>query len=262
LDRDQVAESIRALYRTGDYMPSASNFQPDGWGVRVDFVVRETTFFQSSDHSRPGDAATEASSDCRGAASAGTSLPSRRGERGVGTTARAAEGRRAVRAQVSADTVPHTQDHQMDVIITIHAGTTCADQRSAAYEWDGVWKAGNSCAVETKAGGQVTASRVQRATTRVRNFLVEKGALERPSRSAARKLRREKQHHSAGTGGKRQVPLVRITVTGAKFSGGELKNWCQMYQEGAVDTDLLEEGKRNIRERLERNGYSTRVWST
>ena len=28
-----------------------------------------------------------------------------------------------------------------------------------------------------------------------------------------------------------------------------------MYQEGAVDTDLLEEGKRNIRERLERDGY-------
>jgi len=28
-----------------------------------------------------------------------------------------------------------------------------------------------------------------------------------------------------------------------------------IYQEGAVDPDLLEEGKRNIRERLEREGY-------
>jgi outer membrane protein assembly factor BamA len=43
-------------------------------------------------------------------------------------------------------------------------------------------------------------------------------------------------------------------VTGAKFSGGELKKLVPVYQEGAVDTDLLEEGKRNIRERLERNG--------
>jgi len=43
--------------------------------------------------------------------------------------------------------------------------------------------------------------------------------------------------------------------TGAKFSGGELKKLVPVYQEGAVDTDLLEEGKRNIRERLERNGY-------
>jgi len=50
-------------------------------------------------------------------------------------------------------------------------------------------------------------------------------------------------------------PLVRIVVTGAKFSGGELKKLVPVYQEGTVDTDLLEEGKRNIRERLERNGY-------
>jgi len=50
-------------------------------------------------------------------------------------------------------------------------------------------------------------------------------------------------------------PRVRIAVTGAKFSGGELKKLVPVYQEGAVDADLLEEGKRNIRERLERDGY-------
>src|SRR5258708_26159599 len=50
-------------------------------------------------------------------------------------------------------------------------------------------------------------------------------------------------------------PLVRIAVTGAKLSGGELKKLVPVYQEGAVDADLLEEGKRNIRERLERDGY-------
>src|SRR5260370_26164829 len=50
-------------------------------------------------------------------------------------------------------------------------------------------------------------------------------------------------------------PRVRIAVTGAKFCGGELKKLVPVYQEGAVDADLLEEGKRNIRERLERDGY-------
>ena len=40
-------------------------------------------------------------------------------------------------------------------------------------------------------------------------------------------------------------------MTGAKFSKGELKRLIPVYQEGAVDTDLLEEGKRNLRERLE-----------
>ena len=50
-------------------------------------------------------------------------------------------------------------------------------------------------------------------------------------------------------------PRVQITLTGASFSQGELKKLIPVYQEGAVDADLLEEGKRNIRERLERQGY-------
>ena len=41
-------------------------------------------------------------------------------------------------------------------------------------------------------------------------------------------------------------------VSGAKFAKGELRRLVPVYQEGAVDADLLEEGKRNLRERLER----------
>src|SRR5438445_13069542 len=42
---------------------------------------------------------------------------------------------------------------------------------------------------------------------------------------------------------------------GISFSKSELKKLIPIYQEGAVDADLLEEGKRNVRERLERQGY-------
>ena len=50
-------------------------------------------------------------------------------------------------------------------------------------------------------------------------------------------------------------PRVQIAVTGVKISQGQLKKLVPVYQEGSVDVDLLEEGKRNIRERLERDGY-------
>ena len=50
-------------------------------------------------------------------------------------------------------------------------------------------------------------------------------------------------------------PRVQLVVTGAKLSQGTLKKLVPIYQEGSVDVDLLEEGKRNIRERLERDGY-------
>jgi outer membrane protein assembly factor BamA len=45
LDRDQVAESIRALYRTGDYADVRAIATFVDGGVRIDFAVREQLFF-------------------------------------------------------------------------------------------------------------------------------------------------------------------------------------------------------------------------
>src|SRR5262249_26549907 len=105
-----------------------------------------------------------------------------------------------------------------------------------------------------KPGREITSGRLQRGAERVRKFLVKKGHLN------ARAVVRRGEYDQA----KNVVPIeldvtegprVRITVAGAKFSNGELKKLVPVYQEGAVDPDLLEEGRRNIRERLERQGY-------
>src|SRR5258707_1227176 len=254
LDRDQVAESIRALYRTGDYADVRAVSTPVDGGMRVDFVVREQLFFNQVIIRGLVTPPTEAS------AIAAVQLPLGQAYRADAVN----EGLERLRellkeeglyaAQVSADTVPHTQDHQMDVIITIHAGPRARIkevQLTNGTEYGNLEILARS---KLKAGGQVTASRVQRATTRVRNFLVKKGHLN--ARAVVRRGSYDAKSNTIpleleATAG----PLVRITVTGAKFSGGELKKLVPVYQEGAVDTDLLEEGKRNIRERLERNGY-------
>src|ERR1700751_1787496 len=44
-DRDEVARSIRALYRTGDYADVRAISTPTDGGVRIDFVVREQLYF-------------------------------------------------------------------------------------------------------------------------------------------------------------------------------------------------------------------------
>ena len=45
LDRGKVAESMRALYRTGNYSDLRAVAVPVEGGVRLDFVARETLFF-------------------------------------------------------------------------------------------------------------------------------------------------------------------------------------------------------------------------
>src|SRR4030081_1836916 len=44
-DREKIAESLRALYRTGDYADLHAVVTPVADGVRLDFVVRENLFF-------------------------------------------------------------------------------------------------------------------------------------------------------------------------------------------------------------------------
>src|SRR5437879_5220892 len=45
LDRGKIAESLRTLYRTGDYADLRAVVTPVTDGVRLDFVVRENLFF-------------------------------------------------------------------------------------------------------------------------------------------------------------------------------------------------------------------------
>jgi outer membrane protein assembly factor BamA len=52
-----------------------------------------------------------------------------------------------------------------------------------------------------------------------------------------------------------QGPLVKVTVAGAKISKGEIQRMVPIYEEGAVDLDLINEGAHNIRNDLQSKGY-------
>jgi outer membrane protein insertion porin family len=92
--------------------------------------------------------------------------------------------------------------------------------------------------LKMKKGREITTAWLQHGTDRIRKFLVKRGHL-----SA-----RASMHRGEYDAAKNTVPLdlevtegprVQMTVTGAKFSGGELKRLIPIYQEGAVDVDLL-----------------------
>ena len=53
----------------------------------------------------------------------------------------------------------------------------------------------------------------------------------------------------------RPGPVVDVRVQGAKIRKGTLKKYVPVYEEGAVDEDLLNEGRRNLRNYLQTRGY-------
>jgi outer membrane protein insertion porin family len=103
-------------------------------------------------------------------------------------------------------------------------------------------------------GNEVTTERIERGREKLRDYLVAAGYL------GARVV----VHRGDYDPGTKMLPLtldviagprVRVEVTGAKFSAKKLRKLLPIYAEGAVDSDLLQEGLRNLRDSLQNDGY-------
>jgi outer membrane protein insertion porin family len=254
LDRTKVAQSLRLLYKTGDYSDLRAVVTTVPGGVRLDFVARENLFFNQvlidGLVSPPSEASAVAATQLNLGQTYRAELVDEAAERLRDTLRQ--EG--LYTAEVKTETVPHPQTHQMDVIFHIKSGPRARVghiqlKNDSQYPDAEILKR-----LKMKPGRPITSARLQSGTDRIRKYLVKKGNL-----IARAVVRRGAYDAAANTISLdlevSQGPGVKLQVGGAKFSKGDLKRLVPVYQEGAVDADLLEEGKRNMRERLERQGY-------
>jgi outer membrane protein assembly factor BamA len=254
LDSGKVAESLRLLYRTGNYSDIRATTTNVPGGVRLDFVVTESLFFNQvlieGLISPPSEASAAAATQLNLGQPYQRDLVEEAAERLRDTLRQ--DG--LYTASVTAETVPHAETHQMNVIFHIIPGPRA---RVAKVQLKNETEFPDALILKhfkMKEGREITSARLQNGTDKIRKFLVKKGNL------IARAVVRRGTYDTATNTialdlDVAQGPRVKLLVTGAKFSRGELRRLVPVYQEGAVDADLLEEGKRNLRERLERQGY-------
>lgn len=254
LDRDKIATSIRTLYRTGDYADIRAIEVPSEGGVRLDFVVRENLYFNQVTIQGLRPPPSESSAVASMQIALGEVYRRESLDDAVKHLQTILQEEGLYEARVSPETVPHPDTHQMDVIVHVEQGpraTVKSVQITNNTEYSDKEILSK---LKMKAGSEVESARIQKGTERIRKFLVKKGhlsgraAIRRGEYDAASNTIPLTLEVSAG-------PLVKVEVRGAGISKGDLRRLLPIYQEGAVDQDLLEEGKRNIRERLEREGY-------
>jgi outer membrane protein assembly factor BamA len=254
LDRGQVAQSLRALYGLGDYTDLKAVVTPVGSGVRLDFVVQESLFFNRVLIEGLTPPPTDSSAASAMQLTLGKPFRQEEVDEGLDRLREVLKEEGLYQAQVSAENVPYPATHQMDVLVHVKPGLRARVESVQLQNGTAYQDAEILSRLKMKVGQPITTARIQHGTDRIRKFLVKKGRL------SARAAVRRGEYNAA----KNTVPLelevtegpqVELAVTGAKFSSGDLKKLIPVYQEGAVDTDLLEEGKRNVRERLERDGY-------
>jgi outer membrane protein insertion porin family len=254
LERAKVAESLRILFRTGDYADVSAVQTPVAGGVRIDFIVREQLFFNRV----VIQGLVAPPSDASAAAAMQFSLgqPYRKDivDEGVARLRETLHEEGLYAAEISAEAQAHPDTRQMDIFVHVKSGPRARVKEIQLKNGTEYPDKTVLSGFKMKAGREITSAKISRGTERVRKFLVKKGHLN------ARAVVHRGEYDAA----KNVVPLeldvtegprVKITATGAKFSDGELKKLVPVYQEGAVDPDLLEEGRKNIRERLERQGY-------
>ncbi|HET9791129.1 MAG TPA: POTRA domain-containing protein, partial [Candidatus Angelobacter sp.] len=103
-------------------------------------------------------------------------------------------------------------------------------------------------------GRQVTADRITRALQKLRKHYQGEKRLE------AQVVMTERNYHPEintvdYTFDINRGPVVDVRLEGAKLREGKIKKFVPIYEENAVDDDLLNEGARNIRDYFQSQGY-------
>lgn len=105
-----------------------------------------------------------------------------------------------------------------------------------------------------KAGAKVNSEHITRALERLRKHYQKNSHLEAQVSLVSRQY-----HPESGlldyTFEVDEGPTVSITTEGDGVSKGQLKKLVPVYQENSVDDDLLNEGRRNLRDYLQTRGY-------
>jgi outer membrane protein insertion porin family len=254
LDKEAVAASIRTLYLTGDYADIKAVTEPEGNGVRLDFVIQENLFINQviveGIKSPPSDSSAVAAMQL----TLGQTYYPRDVDDAMARLLDTLRDEGLYQAKVQPEVHPSPATHQMDVIAHVIPGARVRVGKIELMN-NTEYREGELLAkLKFKPGMTLTSARLQSGVDRIRKFLLKTGHL-----SGRVSVRRGEYDATSNTlpltMEVTEGPLVRVQVTGAKFSKGDLKKMVPIYQEGSVDTDLLEEGKRNLRERLEREGF-------
>lgn len=254
LRREFVSESIRALYATGRFADIQAEVTPSGDGVRLSFVTSPNFFVGAVD--------VEGAPGRPNANQIGNASKLQLGERsGSEKLDRALENIRQLmqengfyRAQVTAESTSDIATQQVDILLHVSSGPQAHVGEVKVTGTSSLSVADVRHIAKMQPGAQLTASRVSDSLQRMRK------RFQKQSRALAQVSIAEQVYQPASNAVDftYQVdpgPVVLITTRGFHISKGTLKREIPVYEENAVDDDLLNEGKRNLLDYMQTRGH-------
>ena len=253
-DMEAERASLKALYATGRYAQIRTDATPVSEGLRIDFVVEKNLFNNVLRIEGLKEPPTEASALAALRMPLGEPFRETVLADGMTRLSDSLRDEGLYEAHVGYTLAPIKETQQMDVNVRITPGPRARIGTITVVNHSKLADAELLKRSKLKTKQEVTSARLTKATDRLRKKLVAEGYLG-ANASVKRGEYDAKANRLALTLEVTEGPRVRVEVVGAHFSKGKLRRLLPIYAEGAVDEDLLQEGLRNIRDDLQREGY-------
>ena len=247
-------ESLRQLYRTGKYAEITAQVTNRPDGLQLDFVVRLSFFVNAVRvnglHEPPSDSvAVSAMRLALGEPFRESDMPA-----ALDRLRSALEDEGLYEAKITYRLVLHPQTQQMDINVDVVQGVRALVGAINLVNQSPFTEMEIRDQLKLKPKTKVTSEALERGVENARKWLIARGYL--GARVSVVRGAYEPDTNRVALQASVFAQLkVRVQVLGTKISDSTLRSLLPIYEEGAVDEDLLQEGRRNLRDYLERQGY-------
>lgn len=254
LDRNLVRESIRALYAIGLFADIQAEVVPDGEGVAVTFATSANFFVGAVDVE--GSPSRPTSNQIINAAKfqLGELYSRDKLDRALENVRQLMQENGYYRARVTAESTSNASTQQVDILFHVTPGEQARVGEVKITGTSSLSSAEVQNIAHMNRGDRVTTGRVSGSLQRLRK------RFQKQNRALAQVTIAEQKYHPETnfvdfTFQIDPGPVVVIYARGYHISRGALKKEIPVYEENAVDDDLLNEGRRNLLDYLQTRGH-------
>ena len=247
-------ESLRVLYRSGDYSDIRVTTTPEASGVRVNFVVQLNYYNNVVRIEGLKEPPTDSAALAAMRLNLGEPFRQSALVEGIQRLQDTLRADGLYLANIKWSLEPHSDTRQMDVTVTVDPGPRA---RIGGLAVDNQTPYSDKQLLQhskVKLKQELTSARLSHGTQKLKDYLVGQGYLGATVVITPGPYDTQSNivplSYSVVAG-----PRVSVEITGAHLSKGQLRKLVPIYAEGGVDEDLLQEGRRNIRDYFQRQGY-------